>query len=262
MLETIDLSLKLDKEAYRQRLLELQLEMRELARWLYFEKRSMVLVFEGWDAAGKGGSIRRLTEKIDPRGFEVFAIAAPAGEDKTHHYLWRFWRRLLPPQDKQILIFDRSWYGRVMVERIEGFAAKEEWQRAYREINDFERQLHEAGVLLAKFWFHISPEEQLRRFEARKHTAHKTWKLTGEDWRNRDRWDAYEEAVNDMLLKTSTLHAPWTVIEGEDKRWARVKTLETVIAIIAAQQQRALANRTKKKRKKDKKRIAASSATS
>ncbi len=239
MLETIDLSLKLEKEEYRQELLKLQLRMRELAQWLYLEKRSMVLVFEGWDAAGKGGSVRRLTEKVDPRGFEVLPIAAPAGEDRTHHYLWRFWRRLLPPQERQILIFDRSWYGRVMVERTEGFATKEEWQRAFREINDFERQLDEAGILLGKFWFHISPEEQLRRFEARKHTPHKTWKLTDEDWRNRDKWDAYEEAVNDMLLKTSTLHAPWTVVEGEDKRWARVKTLRTVTDLIAAEQQRA-----------------------
>ena len=250
MLETIDLSLKLERDEYRQRLLELQLQMRELARWLYLEKRSMVLVFEGWDAAGKGGSIRRLIEKVDPRGFKVFPIAAPTGEDKTHHYLWRFWRRLLPPQEKQILIFDRSWYGRVMVERVEGFATKEAWQRAYREINDFERQLHEAGILLGKFWFHISAEEQLRRFEGRKHTPHKTWKLTDEDWRNRDKWGDYEDAVNDMLLKTSTLHAPWTVIEGEDKRWARVKTLKTVTDLIVAEQARVTTRRVEKKAKK------------
>ncbi len=250
MLETVDLSLKLEKNEYRSLLIELQLLMRELARWLYFEKRSMVLVFEGWDAAGKGGSIRRLTEKVDPRGFEVFPIAAPAGEDKTHHYLWRFWRRLPPPQEKQILIFDRSWYGRVMVERVEGFATKDEWQRAFREINDFERQLHDAGILLGKFWFHISAEEQLRRFEAREHTPHKTWKLTGEDWRNRDKWDAYEEAVNDMLLKTSTLNAPWTVIEGEDKRWARVRTLEKVTSVVAAERRRVEAAKADKKAKK------------
>jgi len=253
MLETIDLSLKLGRDEYQQQLLELQLRIRELAVWLYLEKRSMVLVFEGWDAAGKGGSIRRLTEKIDPRGFEVLPIAAPSGEDKTHHYLWRFWRRLQPSQEKQILIFDRSWYGRVMVERVEGFAAKEAWQRAYREINDFERQLHDAGILLGKFWFHISREEQLRRFEGREHTPHKTWKLTDEDWRNRDQWNAYEEAVNDMLLKTSTLHAPWTVIEGEDKRWARVKTLKTVVDLIAAERQRVEARGAEKKAKKARK---------
>ncbi len=250
MLETVDLSLKLEKDAYRQQLLELQLRMRELAHWLYFEKRSMVLVFEGWDAAGKGGSIRRLTEKVDPRGFEVFPIAAPAGDDKTHHYLWRFWRRLLPPQEKQILIFDRSWYGRVMVERVEGFATRPEWQRAYREINDFERQLRESGMLLGKFWFHVSPEEQLRRFTAREHTPHKNWKLTDEDWRNRDKWQAYEDAVDDMLLKTSTPHAPWTVIEGEDKRWARVKTLRSVTRMVAHEEQKAEAAKAKKKAKK------------
>ncbi len=253
MLETVDLSLKLDKGDYRRRLLEKQLEMRELARWLYFAKRSMVLVFEGWDAAGKGGAVRRLTEKIDPRGFEVFPVAAPAGDDATHHYLWRFWRRLLPPQEKQILIFDRSWYGRVMVERIEGFATREEWQRAYREINDFERQLHEAGVLVGKFWFHISPEEQLRRFEARQDTPHKTWKLTGEDWRNRDKWGDYEEAVEDMLTKTSTPYAPWTVVEGEDKRWARVKTLKSVVGLVAAERRRAEAAPPKSKKRGKKK---------
>ncbi len=253
MLETVDLSLKLDKGDYRRRLLEKQLEMRELARWLYFAKRSMVLVFEGWDAAGKGGAVRRLTEKIDPRGFEVFPVAAPAGDDATHHYLWRFWRRLLPPQEKQILIFDRSWYGRVMVERIEGFATREEWQRAYREINDFERQLHEAGVLVGKFWFHISPEEQLRRFEARQDTPHKTWKLTGEDWRNRDKWGDYEEAVEDMLTKTSTPYAPWTVVEGEDKRWARVKTLTSVVGLVAAERRRVEAAPPKSKKRGKKK---------
>ena len=155
--------------------------------------------------------------------------------------------------EKQILIFDRSWYGRVMVERIEGFCTREEWQRAYREINDFERQLHEAGILLGKFWFHVSQEEQLRRFEAREHTPHKTWKLTDEDWRNRDKWGDYEEAVEDMLLKTSTLNAPWTVVEGEDKRWARVKTLKTVVELVAAERRRVEAAPAEKKRKSKKK---------
>ncbi len=253
MLETVDLTQQLSKDEYRAQLLGLQLEMRELARWLYFEKRSMVLVFEGWDAAGKGGSVRRLTEKVDPRGFEVVSIAAPAGEDKTHHYMWRFWRRLLPPQDKQIVIFDRSWYGRVLVERVEGFATKKEWQRAYREINDFERQLSESGVLVGKFWFHISAKEQLRRFEARKLTPHKTWKLTDEDWRNRDQWGPYLESVEDMLLKTSTLYAPWTVVEGEDKRWARVKVLRTVVRRITAARAAADGEPAKRKKKKGKK---------
>jgi polyphosphate kinase 2 (PPK2 family) len=188
-----------------------------------------VVAAEGWDAAGKGGSLRRVTEKLDPRGYQVYSIAAPEGDDKNHHYLWRFWRRLTPPDDKQILIFDRSWYGRVLVERVEGFAADGEWQRAYREINDFERQLTDAGMILVKLWFHISVDEQLRRFEARRSTPHKEWKLTDEDWRNREKWPAYEEAVDDMLRETSTPRSPWTLIAGNDKLWARIKTQRSVI---------------------------------
>jgi polyphosphate kinase 2 (PPK2 family) len=253
MLATIDLDVKLEREEYQEKLLRCQLRMRELAFELYQRKRSLVVVSEGWDAAGKGGSIRRLTEKIDPRGYKVYAIAAPHGEDKTHHYLWRFWRRLKAPYDKQILIFDRSWYGRVMVERVEGFATEQQWKRAYREINDFERQLTNHGVVLVKLWFHISRDEQLRRFEARRATPHKAWKLTDEDWRNREKWPQYEEAVTDMLLKTSTLTAPWTVVEGNDKWWARVKTQETIIAALEAklespaQGKSAKADKTKKK---------------
>ena len=163
----------------------------------------------------------------------VFAIAAPRGEDATHHYMWRFWRRLVPPDEKQVLIFDRSWYGRVMVERIEGFCTESEWRRAYREINEFERQLVDAGMVLAKFWIHISKEEQLARFEGRRDTPYKAWKLTDEDWRNRARWDDYKTAVNDMLLRTSTLTAPWTVVEGHDKWFARVKTLRTLVELLS-----------------------------
>jgi polyphosphate kinase 2 (PPK2 family) len=234
MLASIDLSQELELEDYKRRLLAGQLRMRQLAFELYQQKRLMVIVAEGWDAAGKGGAIRRLTEKVDPRSYKVFGIAAPKGEDKTHHYLWRFWRRLDAPSEKQILIFDRSWYGRVLVERVEGFASEKEWKRAYREINDFERQLTDHGVLLVKLWFHIDRDEQLRRFEARRATPHKAWKLTEEDWRNREKWPAYELAVNDMLVKTSTLTAPWTVVEGNDKKWSRVKTLETVVDALAA----------------------------
>ena len=168
--------------------------MRELAHQLYLEKRSMIVAFEGWDAAGKGGAIRRFTEHLDPRGYEVFPIAAPQGDSAARHYLWRFWRRIKPPGERQILIFDRSWYGRVLVERVEGFATEAEWRRAYGEINDFEGQLIDAGMAVAKIWVHISLEEQLRRFEARKLTPHKQWKLTDEDWRNREKWSQYEEA--------------------------------------------------------------------
>jgi polyphosphate kinase 2 (PPK2 family) len=233
MLETIDLSKRLTREEYMQGLLRYQLQLRELAYQLYVQKRTLVMVYEGWDAGGKGGNIKRVTEKLDPRGYEVFSIAAPRGEDKTHHYLWRFWRRLKPPDEKQVLIFDRTWYGRVMVERIEGFCAEDEWKRAYREINEFERQLVDFGMIVAKFWIHISQDEQLRRFEMRRDTEYKAWKLTDEDWRNRAKWDAYAEAVNDMLLRTSTATAPWTIVEGNDKWFARVKTLRTLVGVLS-----------------------------
>ena len=233
MLDTLDLSKGLTKQEYVTDLIRNQLQLRELTYQLYVQKRTMVVVYEGWDAAGKGGNIKRVTERLDPRGYEVFSVAAPQGEDATHHYLWRFWRRLKPPDEKQVLIFDRSWYGRVMVERIEGFCTEQEWKRAYREINEFERQLADFGMILAKFWIHISPEEQLRRFEERQELAYKQWKLTDEDWRNRARWDAYEEAVNDMLLRTSTATAPWTVVEGNDKWYARIKTLSTLVELLS-----------------------------
>jgi polyphosphate kinase 2 (PPK2 family) len=232
MLEKLKLDRQLSQEEYERRLLRGQLQLRELAFQLYSRKRSLVAVYEGWDAAGKGGNIRRVTEKLDPRGYEVLSIAAPAGEDKTHHYLYRFWRRLKPPDEKQVMIFDRSWYGRVLVERVEGFCSEAAWKRAFREINDFERQLTEAGIIVAKFWIHISKQEQLRRFEQRAGTSYKRWKLTDEDWRNREKWDQYSEAVEDMLLKTSTLTAPWTVVEGDFKWWARVKCVETLVKTV------------------------------
>ena len=233
MLETIDLSKSLTKEEYVRDLTRYQLQLRALAYQLYVQKRPLVMVYEGWDAGGKGGNIKRITERLDPRGYEVYPIAAPQGDDKTHHYLWRFWRRLKPPDEKQILIFDRSWYGRVMVERLEGFCTEEEWKRAYREINEFERQLVDFGTVLVKFWIHISKDEQLRRFEARQETPYKAWKLTDEDWRNRQKWDQYEAAINDMLLKTSTLTAPWTIVEGNCKWYARVKALKTLVDVLS-----------------------------
>jgi polyphosphate kinase 2 (PPK2 family) len=235
MLSTIDLTKSLTKEEYVHDLIRYQLQLQALAYQLYVQKRPLVIVYEGWDAGGKGGNIKRITEKLDPRGYQVYPIAAPAGEDKTHHYLYRFWRRLKPPDEKQILIFDRSWYGRVMVERLEGFCTEEEWKRAYREINEFERQLVDFGTILVKFWIHISKEEQLRRFEFRKETPYKAWKLTDEDWRNRQKWDLYEQAINDMILKTSTLTAPWTIVEGNCKWYARVKTLMTLVEVLSEQ---------------------------
>jgi polyphosphate kinase 2 (PPK2 family) len=217
MLETYDLNKRLAPNEYKKQLEPLQNQMQALGHELYVQNRALVVIFEGWDAGGKGGAIKRLTDKLDSRGYEVFPIAAPAGEDKTHHYLWRFWRRFKPPQEKQIQIFDRSWYGRVMVERVEGFCNEAAWKRSYREINEFERQLASAGFILGKFWMQISPEEQLARFE---------------DLRNREKWPQYEKAVEEMIVKTSTLVAPWTVVEANDKNYARIKILTTLVTTL------------------------------
>ena len=231
MLETLDLTRKLDREAYVREVTARQIQLRELGYQVYLQQRPVVILFEGWDAAGKGGAIKRITEKLDPRGYVVYSIAAPQGEDKTRHYLYRFWRRL--PERGQIAVFDRTWYGRVLVERVEGFAAEAEWKRAYKEINSFERQLKDFGIILAKFWIHISRDEQLRRFEERKAIGYKSWKLTDEDWRNRQKWGAYEEAVEEMLVKTSTRTAPWCLVEGNDKYWARTKVLAKLVEILS-----------------------------
>jgi polyphosphate kinase 2 (PPK2 family) len=227
MLENVDLSLRVDPEDYRRRVKPLQNKLHLLAFKVYLQKRPVALLFEGWDAAGKGGAIKRLTQRLDPRGYVVQPIAAPAGEDKEHHYLYRFWRRL--PEAGQVTIFDRSWYGRVLVERVEHFCTEAEWTRAYSEINQFERQLVEFGTIVFKFWLHLSQEEQLKRFEERQHTPYKAFKLTPEDWRNRENWGAYVQAVDDMVLKTSTPRAPWTVVEANDKYHARLKVLTTVV---------------------------------
>ncbi|CCQ74975.1 polyphosphate:AMP phosphotransferase [Magnetospira sp. QH-2] len=184
------------------------------------------LVFEGADAAGKGGSIRRLVSALDARDWQVIPIAAPTEEEFAQHYLWRFWRHM--PRAGRLVVFDRSWYGRVLVERVEGFASEEEWRRAYAEINDFEAQLVEHGVVLVKYWIHITKEEQLQRFELRAATPVKSWKLTDEDWRNREKWHLYDEAVNDIVEQTSPQSAPWVLVEGNDKRFARIKVVETL----------------------------------
>lgn len=231
MLKSLDLKQALPRDAYVVQLARRQIQLRELGWQVYQQKRPVLIVFEGWDAAGKGGAIRRITEKLDPRGYTVWPISAPEGEDKTRHYLYRFWRRL-PPRG-QIAIFDRSWYGRVLVERVEGFCTDAEWRRAYKEINSFERQLRDFGAILAKFWIHISRDEQLRRFREREKTGYKAWKLTAEDWRNRAKWSTYEQAVEDMVLKTGTLTAPWHLIEGNDKYFARVKILSTLVTTLS-----------------------------
>jgi AMP-polyphosphate phosphotransferase len=227
MLETIDLTRTLDRQAYVREVSRWQIQLRELGYQIYLQKRPVIIVFEGWDAAGKGGAIKRITEKLDPRGYVVYPIAAPHGEDKTRHYLYQFWRRL--PERGQIAIFDRSWYGRLLVERVEGLATEDEWKRAYKEVNSFERQLRDFGTILVKFWIHISREEQLRRFEERKAIGYKAWKLTDEDWRNRQKWGVYEDAVEDMLVKTSTRGSPWSLIEGNDKYWARTRVLARLV---------------------------------
>jgi AMP-polyphosphate phosphotransferase len=231
MLDSVDLTKKIeDKTEYKKRLKKLQLQLLGLQRALLDEKIGCILVFEGWDAAGKGGAIKRTTQNMDPRGFEVHATAAPTSEQKQYHYLQRFWNRM--PKYGKIGIFDRSWYGRVLVERVEGFTEETAWQRAYGEINGFEKILSDEDYIIIKFWFHISKEEQLERFNDRKDDPMKSWKLTEEDWRNREKWEPYKEAVEDMINKTDKEYAPWHIIEGEDKKYARVKTLEILTQTI------------------------------
>ena len=227
MLEKLNLKVKLSRAEYERELDRLPNKLHLLGYQVYTQKRPVVMVFEGWDAAGKGGAIKRLTEKLDPRGYVVHPIAAPQGDDKERHYLYRFWRRL--PEAGLIALFDRSWYGRVLVERVEGFCSAEAWQRAYSEINQFEKQMVDFGTIIFKFWVHIGQQEQLRRFKEREGSGYKSWKLTDEDWRNRGKWEDYEQAVEDMLLKTSTRNAPWTIVEGNDKLYARIKVLKTVV---------------------------------
>jgi AMP-polyphosphate phosphotransferase len=227
MLESVDLSLALTKTDYERELRELQSQLVPLQIELAERRKPIIIVYEGWDAAGKGGNIKRLTERLDPRFFTVYGIGKPTQDELDHHYLWRFWNRL--PARDHLVIFDRSWYGRVLVERIEGFATEQEWQRAYAEINDFEKLLIDDGAVIVKFWLHISADEQLHRFERRLADPAKRWKMNEEDWRNRAKWSQYEIAIEDMLQKTNPAIAPWVLIEGNDKRWARIKALRTVV---------------------------------
>jgi polyphosphate:AMP phosphotransferase len=226
ILSRLDMSRRIDQKQYRLRLERLQGRLNALHRQAQRRGMSAILVFEGWDAAGKGGAIRRLTAAIDARSCQVIPIAAPTEEERAQHYLWRFWRHLA--RRGRVTIFDRSWYGRVLVERVEGFASEHEWMRAYAEINQFETQLVAHGIVLVKYWIHITKDEQLRRFRARAGSTYKQWKLTDEDWRNRKQWEAYEQAVNDMVERTSTRQAPWTLVEANDKSFARLKVLTTV----------------------------------
>ena len=227
LLSEVPLDKEIETDEYRKELKELQNRLGELHNRLYRKKVPVIIAYEGWDAAGKGGNIKRIAGALDPRGYEVHPIASPEPHEKARHYLWRFWTRL--PKTGHIAIFDRTWYGRVMVERIEGFAKPQEWQRAYDEIKDMEAQWSEHGIAIAKFWLQIDKDEQLRRFNDRQNDPNKQWKITDEDWRNRDKWDAYEAAVNEMLVRTDTSYAPWTVVEGNNKYYARLKVLKTVI---------------------------------
>ena len=230
LLKDIPLDLSLTDEEYSEELKKLQKELKALHYELYRKKIPVVIAYEGWDAAGKGGNIKRITGALDPRGYEVHPIASPEPHEKARHYLWRFWNRL--PKDGHIAIFDRTWYGRVMVERLEGFCSENDWQRAYNEMNEFEKELSDWGAVVIKFWVQIDNETQLARFTDRQNTPEKQWKITDEDWRNREKWDLYEEAVNEMLQKTSTTYAPWFVLESNDKKYARIKALRIVIAEI------------------------------
>ncbi len=227
VLSGIDLSKKLEKDEYKKELKKLQKRLAKLHSEIYLLRIPMVIGFEGWDAGGKGGAIKRLTSNLDPRGYRVNPTAAPNDIEKVHHYLWRFWNSV--PKAGHIAIFDRTWYGRVMVERIEGFCSEEEWKRAYQEINEMESHMANAGAVVLKFWLHIDKDEQEKRFTLRQNDPAKQWKITDEDWRNREKWDQYEEAVNEMLVRTSTSYAPWIVVEGNDKYYARVKVLKTVV---------------------------------
>lgn len=214
-------------EEYKKKLDELQDELHDLHYKLYRKRIPVIIAYEGWDAAGKGGNIKRIASALDPRGFVVQPIASPEPHEKNRHYLWRFWTRL--PRDGHFSIFDRTWYGRVMVERLEGFCSENDWQRAYNEINEFEHELTEWGAVVIKFWVQIDKDTQLQRFNERKADPAKQWKITDEDWRNREKWDLYEGAINEMMKKTNTSFAPWHILESNDKHYARLKALSIVI---------------------------------
>ena len=232
LLNSLDFSAKLERKSYERRLEKAQARLNQLTRERKMRKRALVVVFEGMDAAGKGSTIRRMTQAMDARFYRVVPIAAPTDEERAQPYLWRFWRQL--PMRGKAVIFDRSWYGRVLVERVEGFCAEADWMRAYHEINEFEEQIADAGGILAKFWLAVTPQEQLRRFKERERIAYKRFKITAEDWRNRKQWPKYERAVSDMVERTSTTVAPWQVIAANDKLLARINVVERLCERIEA----------------------------
>ncbi|MDD3368758.1 MAG: polyphosphate:AMP phosphotransferase [Lachnospiraceae bacterium] len=229
-LSEVSLDKKLTREVYEKELQEAQKKLKKLHNKIYNKGIPVIIAYEGWDAAGKGGNIKRLTSALDARGFEVHPIASPDVHEKNRHYLWRFWNRL--PKTGHIAIFDRTWYGRVMVERLEGFCSENDWQRAYHEINEFEKNLTDWGAVVVKFWIHIDKDTQLKRFKEREENPVKRWKITDEDWRNREKWDDYEMAVDEMIEKTSTEFAPWHIIQSNDKLFARIQAINVVIEAI------------------------------
>ncbi|HUM85080.1 MAG TPA: polyphosphate:AMP phosphotransferase [Lachnospiraceae bacterium] len=230
VLAGVDLTKKLTKQQYKEELKKLQDRLLYLHNEMYKKRVPVVLAFEGWDAGGKGGAIKRITEAIDPRGYEVCPTASPNDIEKAHHYLWRFWQKA--PKFGHLAVFDRTWYGRVMVERIEGFCTEADWKRAYAEINQMERCWTNDGYVVLKFWMQIDKDEQERRFKERQENPEKQWKITDEDWRNRAKWDQYEEAVDEMIVKTSTPRAPWIIVAGNDKYYARIQVLKAVVEAI------------------------------
>ncbi len=225
-LSQIDLNVSIDPKDYKKELKKEKDELKKLHGILYKRRIPVILAFEGWDAAGKGGAIRRLSWALDPRGFEVIPVAAPTSEEINRHYLWRFWQKL--PRDGHVAIFDRTWYGRVMVERVEGFAPQKRWEQAFDEMNEFEASMAKWGAIVIKFFIHIDKDEQLKRFTDRQQNPEKQYKITDEDWRNREKWDEYETAIDEMIQKTSTKNAPWVIVEGNDKKYARIKIIKTV----------------------------------
>ncbi len=227
LLADIPLDKKISEQKYDRELKRLQAELKELHNEIYRKKIPVIIAYEGWDAAGKGGNIKRIAAALDPRGYVVEPIASPEPHEKARFFLWRFWNRL--PKTGHISIFDRTWYGRVMVERLEGFCSENDWQRAYNEMNEFEKELTDWGAVVIKFWVQIDSDTQLARFTDRQNTPEKQWKITDEDWRNREKWDLYEEAINEMLQKTNTSFAPWYVLESVDKKYARIKALRIVV---------------------------------
>jgi len=231
-LAAIDMRQKLSAREYKSHMVDLQVRLLKAEYEIFHRQVPVLCVMEGWDAAGKGGAIKRIAAPLDPRGFSVASFAAPKDEEKAHHYLWRFWRNL--PRAGHLTIFDRSYYGRVLVERVEGFAREAEWRRGYQEICEFENQQISFGMMIVKFWMHISPGEQLKRFRGRELDPYRSYKLTEEDWRNRQKWDAYTAAAEEMFARTSTPTAPWTIVAANDKYFARVAVLKTLVQAMEA----------------------------